>query len=152
PAFPAAALTPGQSSGFPAPSGVEAREGNGSVLLSWHGPDQAPDRVRILRSTDGGAWTPIYETQGPKESAYLDSGLSNGSAYRYAVVALAGGKAGDRSEEVACRPRLRIKERAYRSRLSPDLVFVLAGFDSHAGLVGAGILTMSDMLGDKRLA
>jgi Tol biopolymer transport system component len=41
--------------------------------------------------------------------------------------------------------------RPYRLKISPDLFFVLMGYDSAAGPVGGGYLTASDMLGEHNL-
>jgi WD40 repeat protein len=40
----------------------------------------------------------------------------------------------------------------YRTRITPDLFFLLAGYDSYNGLVGGGYVTASDMVGDHNLA
>lgn len=42
--------------------------------------------------------------------------------------------------------------RPYRFRFSPDLLFLLAGYDSSQGLIGGGYVTASDYLGDHNLS
>lgn len=43
-------------------------------------------------------------------------------------------------------------ERPYQFRFSPDLLFLLAGYDSSQGVIGGGYLTASDYLGDHTLS
>lgn len=45
-----------------------------------------------------------------------------------------------------------LKLEPYRTRITPDLFFMLLGYDSLNGLVGGGYLTASDMAGDHNLA
>jgi Tol biopolymer transport system component len=45
-----------------------------------------------------------------------------------------------------------LKSEPYRAKVTPDLFFMLLGYDSLNGLVGGGYLTASDMVGDHNLA
>jgi len=45
-----------------------------------------------------------------------------------------------------------LDSRPYSFRFSPDLIFLLAGYDSSQGLVGGGYFTASDYLGNHRLS
>lgn len=135
------------------PSKILARPGNRSVILSWESPlDNQHSGYKIYRSTDAETWQKIHETQTSNETAYLDKDLQNGTRYAYGIAATKKEHEGALSETVWTTPRLQIESKRYKSRLSPDLMIVLAGFDSHAGIVGAGLVTLSDMLGDNRIS
>jgi len=137
----------------PLPGQPSARPGNRTVLLSWEEPpDQAAQKYRIYRSTDAKTWRPVHETKHNRELSYLDQGLENGLRYAYALAVMGDEKEGPLSDPVWTTPRLQIAAKPYKSRLSPDLMIVLAGFDSHAGIVGAGLITLSDMLGENRIS
>jgi Tol biopolymer transport system component len=45
-----------------------------------------------------------------------------------------------------------VDSRPYQFRFSPDLLFLLAGYDSSQGVIGGGYLTASDYLGDHNLS
>ena len=66
----------------PAPTGVSATAGNGSVALSWSAVSGAAG-YRVLRSTTtGGPYTLLAS---PASTSYSDTGLTNGTAYYYVV-------------------------------------------------------------------
>jgi hypothetical protein len=52
---------------------------------------------------------------------------------------------------LAPNPYAQLPSEPYAFRFSPDLLFLLAGYDSSQGLVGGGYLTASDFLGDHML-
>lgn len=55
-------------------------------------------------------------------------------------------------ESVSVSATAALVDEAYRARITPDLFFLLLGYDSLNGLVGGGYLTASDMVGDHNVA
>ncbi|MEK5026081.1 pectinesterase family protein [Paenibacillus sp. FSL M7-1046] len=83
-----AGTVPFQNAGQPGiPQGVTAEPGNGEVKLSWTA-SAGNSSYRIIRSETGGDYRVVAEGIG--EAAYTDTGLANGTAYDYAVIAVDG--------------------------------------------------------------
>jgi len=78
----------------PAPSGVVASPADKSVELSWEGviPEGAPlSGYNVYRSLESGTSPGRPVNDSPVAgTVYVDSGLTNGTAYYYSVTALAG--------------------------------------------------------------
>lgn len=87
------------------PSGLTAVAGDGSVALGWTANDEADlARYRILQG-ETAADTEVGTVDAGTES-YLASGLTNGTTYRFAVIAEdAGGNASQASAEVSATPQ-----------------------------------------------
>ena len=54
------------------------------------------------------------------------------------------------SSIVEAHPSLVIIPKDYQLRFSPDILLLLAGYDSSDGFVGGGVVQLSDYLGDHR--
>lgn len=87
-----------------APPSVTAAASDGQVALSWSAVPGAT-AYRVLRGTTPGgeSSTPIGV---PASGTYLDTGLSNGTAYYYRVVAISGNGASDPSSEAHATPQV----------------------------------------------
>jgi fibronectin type 3 domain-containing protein len=85
----------------PAPTGVTAVPDNGSVALSWNAVTGAT-AYRVYRAaTSGGSYALINS---PVNSSYMDTGLTNGTAYYYVVRAYDGAQESQNSSEAAATP------------------------------------------------
>ncbi|WP_133765523.1 pectinesterase family protein [Amnibacterium kyonggiense] len=73
-----------------APTGLIATPADGSIALSWTAPSDADlAGYRVYRSTASTvALTAANLVGSPTSASFADTGLTNGTAYRYAVVAL----------------------------------------------------------------
>ncbi|MEK4286699.1 pectinesterase family protein [Paenibacillus sp. FSL P4-0502] len=77
---------PYKNSGQPqAPQGVSVEPGNTDIHLTWNVADGASS-YQILRSESGGSYAVVAD--GIEATDYTDKGLSNGTAYQYAVIAI----------------------------------------------------------------
>jgi len=143
-------------------------DSNGIFNLCW----MDLDRSASLRLTDlrSGAFQPALAPDG-KQLAYssyeagswqinlfnLDTGnTANAAAYSIpeerfrepaALVTVASGAPAPQP----ARGKI-LSDRPYSFRFSPDLLFLLAGYDSSQGLVGGGYVTASDYLGDHQVS
>lgn len=85
----------------PAPEGLAATPGNGSVSLSWSPvPDATGYALLRAASPDG----PFSAIATPASTSALDNGVTNGTAYFYAVTAHNAGGEGPRSGAVTVIP------------------------------------------------
>ncbi len=83
------------------PAGLTAVSGNLHVMLSWAGSSGAT-KYRLTRSPEpGGPYTQVSEAT---ETTFLDKGVTNGTTYYYAVLALNAGGESDRSSRVHAKP------------------------------------------------
>ena len=67
---------------LPAPTGVTATPGDGSVTLAWAAGPTGSESYQVRVRPSGGAWT--YRSVG-KVSSYLEGALSNGATYELQV-------------------------------------------------------------------
>jgi len=76
----------------PAPAGLSAKAGDGTIELSWKGPTTGTFTVtgyNIFRATESEPFTAQPLNPAPEKSTrYTDTGLTNGTTYRYTVKAL----------------------------------------------------------------
>jgi len=79
-----------------APTNLVATPGNRQVLLTWQGSGAATG-YRVKRWTAGTRFTTIAS---PTTTQFTDTGLINGTIYRYVVSAVTGGLEGDATPEV----------------------------------------------------
>ena len=87
----------------PAPSGLAAAVGNGTVALSWSAAAGATGYTVKRSSVSGGAYTTIAS---PTTTSYGDSGLTNGATYYYVVVASNSAGSSGNSVQLAATPIL----------------------------------------------
>ncbi|MFA9446385.1 fibronectin type III domain-containing protein [Egicoccus sp. AB-alg6-2] len=83
-----------------APTGLQAVTSDGTVQLSWNRAVDA-DTYRVLRASGDGAFAEVAHVG---VTAFTDRGLTNGTTYRYAVVAVNDAGESAPSEEVTARP------------------------------------------------
>ena len=92
------------SPGVPSqPSAVEAKAGDGSVRLDWD-PALNAATYNILRGTTPGGELATPIASGITGFNYTDTGLTNGQAYYYKIVAVNGALQSPPSLEVSCTP------------------------------------------------
>jgi hypothetical protein len=88
------------------PSGLIADPGDGRVYLEWN-PNLEDDLAgyRVYRAASGGAFGPV-SAELVTTTEWIDSGLTNGQTYRYAVRAVnRAGEAGPDSNITTVQPR-----------------------------------------------
>lgn len=94
---PSPAPTPTPTSSIPAPTGLNGiAVGTSQVDLGWN-PSNGATGYIVERSTSGGSWSVIATDV--QATDYTDTGLSAGTLYQYAVIALTA--AGDSVSSVA---------------------------------------------------
>lgn len=84
-----------------APTGVQATAGNASATLSWAAVTGATSYRVYRSSSSGGSYTQVAN---PTGTSYVDTGLTNGTAYYYVVRALNGTTESANSTEVSATP------------------------------------------------
>jgi hypothetical protein len=87
---------------LPAPGGLAAMPGDGSVRLSWSAVAGASGYKLERGAAAGGPFTTVAPTQ--TATTYLDKGLTNGTAYFYAVSATSVAGEGPRSAPISATP------------------------------------------------
>ena len=85
----------------PAPTGLAAAVGNGTVTLSWNAAAGATGYSVKRSSVSGGPYTVIASTA---TTIYTDSGLTNGTTYYYVVSATNSAGSSGNSSEVSATP------------------------------------------------
>lgn len=88
---------------MPAPANLTARGGNQRVELWWDAIEGADSYAVYRSSLSGGPFQRLLVTSG---TSHLDEAVTNGSRYFYAVEALRGSAAGDRSAAVSAVPHV----------------------------------------------
>jgi len=83
-----------------APAKPTAMAVDGGVVLTWAALDGAT-RYHVNRAEGSGAFSQIADLVG---NTFTDSGLTNGTAYRYTVSALDAGGESAPSQEASCQP------------------------------------------------
>jgi fibronectin type 3 domain-containing protein len=86
-----------------APQGLTAAAGNAQVALSWTGAGGAAS-YNVYRGTAAGAESTTPVATGITNTAYTDTGLTNGTTYFYKVAAVNGSGAGPMSDEAFAKP------------------------------------------------
>ncbi len=81
------------------PRNVKATAGDGSVKISWSAVDCAT-KYRVQRTT-GSSWTTVAY---PTATSYTDTSVTNGTTYKYRVLAYVGGEWTDASATVSAKP------------------------------------------------
>jgi fibronectin type 3 domain-containing protein len=67
-----------------APTGLAAKAGNATVILSWNAAGGATSYTVKRATVSGGSYTPVG-TVGSSPTSFTDSGLTNGTTYYYVV-------------------------------------------------------------------
>jgi fibronectin type 3 domain-containing protein len=83
------------------PLGLQATAGNAQVTLAW-APSSGASTYALGRSTTSGG--PYAQIATPSSTGYLDTGLSNGTAYYYVVAAVNSGGTSPNSAQVTATP------------------------------------------------
>ena len=86
-----------------APTGLTATAGNAMVTLTWT-PVTGANTYNVYRGTASGAQGPTALATGLTTSAFVDSGVVNGTLYFYKVTAVGTGGEGARSTEASATP------------------------------------------------
>ncbi|HUO58102.1 MAG TPA: BamA/TamA family outer membrane protein [bacterium] len=135
---------------------LEITEATNIVQLQWpvsFGELESVDSFRVYRSESAGAtFRYLGNTVNQRSGKYVDYDVDTGGDYFYYVTAV--NKAGESAPSpiVEAHPAMTVTTKDYQLRLSPDILLLLAGYDSSAGFVGGGIFQLSDYLGDHRLS
>lgn len=83
----------------PSPNNLVAMAGNAQVSLAWTASTGATG-YNVLRSTTSGG--PYTQISSPSTTSYINTGLTNGTAYDYVVTAVnAAGESGDSNQATA---------------------------------------------------
>jgi len=90
----------GTTDGPGAPAGLSAAPANGRVTLSWSAASGATG-YQVLRSSNGSTQTQVGETS---ETSLVDTTVTNGVTYQYAVRSTSDVGASDESAPIAARP------------------------------------------------
>lgn len=134
---------------------LEVTEASNLVSLQWPTIDLDSDVIenyKIYRATSaGGSFLPIGTVFNSKVGKYVDYGVQSGNAYFYYVTAVNKIGESEVSPIVEAHPEVRLVSEDYHLKISPDIFLFLARYDSSFGLVGGGIVQLSDYLGDHRL-
>ncbi len=136
---------------------IEVTDSSNIVQLQWpvttvEGGAEI-DNYRIYRSTDSGQhFIFLGSTSNSRDGKYTDYNVKKGESYFYYVTAI--NKKGESlpSPIVPAIPTFNLSSRDYQFKFTPDILLLLAGYDSSAGFVGGGIAQFSDYLGDNRLS
>ncbi len=136
---------------------LEVTDSSNIVQLQWpvtidEGSPEI-DSYHVYKSTDSGNhFYLLGSTPNSKEGKYTDYYARRGETYQYYVTAI--NKMGESlpSPVVKATPAFNLSSKDYQFNFSPDILLLLAGYDSSAGFVGGGIAQMSDYLGDNRLS
>ncbi|HXC63352.1 MAG TPA: hypothetical protein VNZ67_03290, partial [bacterium] len=137
-----------------------------NVITGVFLPRPSPDGRWILLTAYEDGCQNLYKVRAPLwQDAPLSAALLRlANPYRYAAQALSPSASGPVAvspaaegaampvlEAVDLSPTAELPVEPYHLRLSPDLFFVLLGYDSLSGLVGGGYYSASDMLGDHQV-
>ncbi len=95
--------TPNGVAAIPAPTGLKATPGDKQIMLSWTAVSGAAS-YNIYRGTAAGGEAVAPVMTGVTGVTFMNSGLTNGTAYFYKVAAVIGGVAGAQSSEVTAAP------------------------------------------------
>ena len=98
-----AVLTPASATP-PAPTGLTATAGNGSVALSWNASSGATS-YEIYRGTSSGGESTTPIATNVAGTSFTDSSVSNGTTYWYEVTALNGSLQSGDSNEASATPQ-----------------------------------------------
>jgi len=135
---------------------LEVAEASNIVQLQWpiqlYGEVDVIDSYKIYRATESGApFNYLGATNNLRQGKYVDYDVKAGGHYFYYITAL--NKAGESgpSPIVEAQPTLTMTPKDYPFRFTPDILLLLAGYDSSVGFVGGGIGQFSDYLGDHQL-
>lgn len=133
---------------------LEVSEASNLVQLHWpveNAESESVESYRIYRSKAAGStFTYLGESASTKQGRYVDFDVQTGGTYFYYVTAV--NKLGESipSPVVEARPALKMTSADYHLTVTPDILLLLAGFDSSVGFVGGGVVEMSDFLGENR--
>lgn len=132
---------------------LEVAEASNIVQLQWPVTfdleTQGVDSYKIYRSTvAGGTFSYVGSASLIRQGKYTDYEINLNQSYYYYVTAV--NKIGESrpSPIVEANPSLKITEKDYQLEFSPDILLLLAGYDSSVGFVGGGLVQISDYLGD----
>jgi len=138
-----------------APPQLKVKEATNLVHLQWVESDEKDetDQYKVYRATSElGPFQCLGSTNILKRHRYVDYNVENGKTYYYYVTALNEIGESVPSETVQALPSFTQTTKPYRFRMSPDLVLLLAGYDSAYGFMGGGALSLSDYLGNNRIS
>jgi len=92
------------SSAPPAPTGLAATVGSGTVTLTWNASGGATSYTVKRGTATGGPYTTLGTVTSPSPTSYSDSGLTNGKTYYYVVSATNNVGTSANSAELAATP------------------------------------------------
>ncbi|HLJ50820.1 MAG TPA: glycoside hydrolase family 44 protein [Bryobacteraceae bacterium] len=92
------------SSAPPAPTGLAATVGSGTVTLTWTAAGGATQYTVERASVTGGPYTALGTVSSPAPNTYSDTGLTNGTTYYYVVFASNAAGMSPNSTELAVTP------------------------------------------------
>jgi hypothetical protein len=128
-------------------------EATNIVQIQWPiGEGDPVDSYRVYRSTnEKGPYSPVTTLNNIHQRHFVDFDIENGQTYYYYVTAM--NKIGESipSPMAEAHPHFTESTRDDGFGFSPDILLLLAGYDSSFGFVGGGVVQMSDNLGDHRL-
>jgi cellulose 1,4-beta-cellobiosidase len=125
----------------PAPAGLAAAPGNGSVLLSWNSASGATSYSAKRASVSGGPYTAVGATSG---LTYTDSGLTNGATYYYVVSASNSAGSSANSSEVAATPNAPVLTWSSSATATPSTVVRGSGVSITATVTDTGTASLSN--------
>lgn len=109
----------------PAPTGLSAAAGDGSVRLTWVAASGAAS-YNVYRGTSAGGQLQTPIATGITGTSFTNTGLTNGTAYFYKVAAVNAAGTGPMSNEASATPRLPLTAPGNLTAVPGDTVITLS--------------------------
>ncbi|HJZ99449.1 MAG TPA: glycoside hydrolase family 44 protein [Candidatus Solibacter sp.] len=125
----------------PAPTGLAAAPGNGTVALSWNSASGATSYSVKRAGVSGGPYTTVGTISG---LTYTDSGLTNGTTYYYVVSASNSAGSSANSTEIAATPSAPVLTWSSSAAAMPSTVVAGSGVSITATVTDTGTASLSN--------